>query len=84
MRIRSFVLLPAAIYMLIYFFALEATGFTGDIYADPSRAVFRKLGMTNESLKGTPKGEKKRSYVTSVLSNVFKSVWVNTILLGAG
>ncbi|KAH8111977.1 AhpC/TSA antioxidant enzyme-domain-containing protein [Phellopilus nigrolimitatus] len=51
------------------------TGFTGDIYADPSRELYRKLNMTVETLAGTPAGEQKRSYVTGALSNVLKSIW---------
>ena len=58
----------------------ENTGFSGDIYANPSRDLFRQLGMTIETLAGTPKGEEKRSYVTGVLANVLKSIWVRNSL----
>lgn len=56
--------------------SVEDTGFTGEMYAEPSRELYRKLGMTIENLNGPPAGEQKRSYVTGVLSNVMKSIWV--------
>ncbi|KAJ3502830.1 hypothetical protein NMY22_g18453 [Coprinellus aureogranulatus] len=53
----------------------ETTGFTGDIYADPSRKVFRGLGMI-ENLKGLPSGEKAPSYLKGrgVLANTLTSI----------
>lgn len=56
---------------------LENAPFNGDIYAEPTRELYHKLGMTTETLAGTPKGEQKRSYVTSVLGNVLKSIWAS-------
>ncbi|KAL5519655.1 hypothetical protein ACEPAH_1338 [Sanghuangporus vaninii] len=55
------------------------TGFTGNIYADPSRELYRKLGMTTENLKTTPTGQKKRSYVPETVSSVLKSIWKGPI-----
>ncbi|KAG6916691.1 hypothetical protein DXG01_005758 [Tephrocybe rancida] len=42
----------------------EMTHFTGPIYADPSRTIYRALGMTVENVKPTPSGEVRRSYLT--------------------
>ncbi|KAL5494569.1 hypothetical protein ACEPAI_30 [Sanghuangporus weigelae] len=55
------------------------TGFTGNIYADPSRELYRKLGMTTENLKITPTGQKKRSYVPETVPSVLKSIWKGPI-----
>lgn len=52
------------------------TGFSGTIYADPSRVLYRKLGMTIENLQATPAGEEKRSYVSGMLSTTLRSIWV--------
>ncbi|KAF9445750.1 hypothetical protein P691DRAFT_734467 [Macrolepiota fuliginosa MF-IS2] len=41
----------------------QQTGFTGPIYADPSRKVYHALGMNIERLAVTPASEKKRSYL---------------------
>lgn len=41
----------------------ETSGFQGDVYADPSRAVFRAMGMTLENLKLNPPEEKRASYL---------------------
>ena len=60
------------------FLATEMTGFKGDIFADPSRELYHKLGMTTENLKFTPAGQEKKSYVpSSFWLNVVKSNWVN-------
>lgn len=56
----------------------ETTGFNGDIYADPSRELYHKLGMTTENLKTTPAGQQKRSYVPGMVSNVLKSIWASS------
>ncbi|KAI5120579.1 hypothetical protein M0805_002529 [Coniferiporia weirii] len=56
------------------------TGFKGEIYADPSREMYRKLDMTIETLSGAPAGEQKRSYVTNALSNALKSIWKGPIM----
>lgn len=55
----------------------ENTGFLGPIYADPSRGVYHALGMTHESLKTTPSGESKPSYLAghSRIGSVAHSVW---------
>ncbi|EMD31125.1 hypothetical protein CERSUDRAFT_69555 [Gelatoporia subvermispora B] len=53
----------------------ETTGYAGELYADPSRALYRTLGLI-ENLNITPAGEEKRSYLTrSLLGNVMKSIW---------
>ncbi|KAL5536151.1 CCT3 [Sanghuangporus sanghuang] len=62
--------------------AQENTGFTGNIYADPSRELYRKLGMTTENLKATPTGQKKRSYVPGSVSNVLKRPITHPLQLG--
>ncbi|KAF8880384.1 AhpC/TSA antioxidant enzyme-domain-containing protein [Mucidula mucida] len=54
----------------------QDTKFTGKIYADPSRKLYRSLGMTVENLSGTPSGETKRSYIkTSTLTNALQSIY---------
>jgi len=54
----------------------ETTGFEGEMYADPSRALYKCLGLT-ESLDRTPAGQEKRSYLTgrSFMGNLVKSIW---------
>ena len=56
---------------MIYTF-IENTGFFGEIYADPTRALYHTLGMTIESLALTPKGEEKKSYVGPLLSTTLR------------
>ena len=57
----------------------EQTGFSGDVYADPSRDLYQAFGLI-ENLKGTPTGQSRRSYLTrGVLGNVFKSIWVSQV-----
>ncbi len=41
----------------------ETTGFGGEIYTDPTRELYHKLGMTIGSVKTTPAGEERRSYL---------------------
>jgi len=54
----------------------EGTNFNGKIFADPSRELYKSLGMTIENLQGTPKGEKPRSYLPSgLLTNILSSIW---------
>ncbi|KAF8983685.1 AhpC/TSA antioxidant enzyme-domain-containing protein [Cyathus striatus] len=55
----------------------ETTGFPDvGIYADPKRDVYHALGMTTETLKGTPSGEQKKSYLTmGVVKNALLSIW---------
>ncbi|KAG6887469.1 hypothetical protein C0995_014998 [Termitomyces sp. Mi166 len=54
----------------------EMTTFSGPIYADPSRSLYRTLGMKIEKLEGTPSGLKRKSYVTvSPLKNALQSIW---------
>lgn len=49
---------------------LQGPSFTGLIYADPDRALYRTVEM-KENLKGTPTGEKKRGYLQEgVVQNV--------------
>lgn len=51
--------------------------FPGPIYADPSRTLYRTLGMGIENLDGTPKGEMRKSYLTQgVIINALQSIWV--------
>ncbi|THH14665.1 hypothetical protein EW146_g5692 [Bondarzewia mesenterica] len=53
----------------------ETTGFQGEIYADPTRRLYHALGMTLESLKQTPAGQEKRSYLQDGLfQNVINSI----------
>lgn len=55
----------------------ELTDFKGELYSDPSRSLFRALGMTLETLDMTPSGAQKKSYLKrGYTSNVLKSVWV--------
>ena len=55
---------------------IDNTGLSGGIYADPSRDLYRALGLI-ESLGTTPAGQRKRSYlVRSTIGNTFKSIWV--------
>ncbi|KAF9477037.1 hypothetical protein BDN70DRAFT_881682 [Pholiota conissans] len=54
----------------------EMTKFEGPIYADPTRTLYHTLGMDVETLKGTPKGETKRSYLTvGGFTNAMLSIW---------
>lgn len=56
---------------------LELTAFTGSIYADPSRALYRILGMNIENKDATPKGETRKSYLTqNAFAIAVKSIWV--------
>jgi len=56
--------------------AVELTGFEGPILADPSRNLYRMLGMM-EHMAGTPAGVPKKSYLTGgTVSNIFSSIWV--------
>lgn len=58
----------------------ETTGFEGEIYADPSRALYHALGMTIETLAGTPKDQEKKSYLSaSFMKNLFSSIAVQYI-----
>ncbi|KAI0321204.1 AhpC/TSA antioxidant enzyme-domain-containing protein [Amylostereum chailletii] len=47
----------------------DEMGFTGEIYANPDRSLYRALGMV-ESLARAPAGEEKRSYLQHV--GIFK------------
>jgi len=49
----------------------EITGFHGEVYADPSRSTFRVLELISglQGLTLTPKGQKKKSYMTQVTNN---------------
>ncbi|TDL19363.1 hypothetical protein BD410DRAFT_792170 [Rickenella mellea] len=50
------------------------TGFTGPIYTDPTRKLYRALGMTRESMAGPASGAPKRSYVRGVFSVTMRSI----------
>ncbi|TFK19670.1 hypothetical protein FA15DRAFT_708771 [Coprinopsis marcescibilis] len=68
-------------------FYQETTGFKGPIYADPSRALYRALGMTLETLARQPADVPRPSYLstTSVVQNLFTSIGKivrNPFLLG--
>ncbi|KAH9830416.1 AhpC/TSA antioxidant enzyme-domain-containing protein [Rhodofomes roseus] len=53
----------------------ETTGYKGEMYADPSRALYKALGLV-ESLEVTPAGQQRKSYLTkSILSNALQSIW---------
>lgn len=55
----------------------ETTGFIGDVYANPSRSLYKALGLV-ENLQKTPAGQNKRSYLTKgLLSNIFQSIMVS-------
>ncbi|KAF7784882.1 hypothetical protein Agabi119p4_1047 [Agaricus bisporus var. burnettii] len=52
------------------------TNLQGDIFTDPTRNLYRALGMNIENLETTPSGEKKRSYIKkSAVSGILSSVW---------
>jgi len=57
--------------------SLDSTGFKGAIYAEPTRELYRTLGMTLETLARTPKGEERKSYLTlGPLMTALTSTWV--------
>jgi len=53
---------------------LVNSSFPGTVYADPSRELFKALGMTIESLKRTPEGEKPKSYVGGLIAVSLRSI----------
>ncbi|KIK06323.1 hypothetical protein K443DRAFT_674311 [Laccaria amethystina LaAM-08-1] len=54
----------------------ETTGFKGRIFADPTRTLYRELGMDIESLERTPAGQERRSYlVLGAFANATQSIW---------
>lgn len=62
---------------ILPFSIAEITKFQGPIYADPTRQVYRALGMNLETLAQTPAGQPKRSYLTSGnITNIVRSIWV--------
>ncbi|KAK7437271.1 hypothetical protein VKT23_018716 [Stygiomarasmius scandens] len=53
----------------------EETGFKGEIYAEPTRAIYRELGMIS-NMGGTPQGEERKSYLKrGPLFNALRSIW---------
>ncbi|PPQ92480.1 hypothetical protein CVT25_010425 [Psilocybe cyanescens] len=55
---------------------IKATKFSGLFYADPTRKLYRTLGMDIENVDKTPAGEQKRSYLTlGSFSNLMMSLW---------
>ncbi|KAJ3557469.1 hypothetical protein NM688_g1460 [Phlebia brevispora] len=54
----------------------ETTGFTGPIYANPSRDLFRHFNLV-ENLARTPSDQPKKSYLAghSTLGNAIDSIW---------
>jgi len=58
----------------------ETAGYQGPIYADPSRELYRTLGMNIETFATTPAGQQKRSYLTmNPLANTIQSIWASLI-----
>ncbi|KAG6879123.1 hypothetical protein C0992_005010 [Termitomyces sp. T32_za158] len=58
---------------------INTTNFSGPIFADPDRSLYRALGMNIEKLAGTPSGQQRKSYITmSPLKNALQSIWVCT------
>lgn len=55
---------------------IETTGFTGTIYADPTRDLYHALGMDIESLKMAPSDQRKSYLRSGTLSNALRSIWV--------
>ncbi|KAF8636749.1 hypothetical protein AX16_010953 [Volvariella volvacea WC 439] len=54
----------------------ETTGFNGRILADPTRELYQSLGMTIQTIRRTPAGEERKSYlVSSPTAIVLGSVW---------
>jgi hypothetical protein len=52
------------------------TGFQGSILADPSRTLYKTLGMI-ENLVTRPRDAEKKGYVAKgMLSNIMCSIWV--------
>jgi hypothetical protein len=49
----------------------EITGFTGEIYTDPSRTTFRTLALVSglQSFTMTPPGQTRKSYMSRVPGN---------------
>ncbi|KAH6901648.1 AhpC/TSA antioxidant enzyme-domain-containing protein [Coprinopsis sp. MPI-PUGE-AT-0042] len=51
---------------------VQASGFHGPIYADPTRELFRAMGMTLENLKLNPSKERRAAYLKG--QNIFQIV----------
>ena len=61
----------------------EITDFRGPIYADPTRQLYRTLGMTIETFRVTPAGVEQKSYLhRNRLSNTLYSIWVRFVSMG--
>ena len=59
------------------------TDFRGPIYADPTRKLYRTLGMTIETFQVTPAGTERKSYLRkNRLSNALHSIWVRVASMG--
>lgn len=61
----------------------EVTGFKGEVYTDPSRSTFRTLDLVCgfQGLSLTPRGQKKKSYITKVTNNTAWYAFRNLIRL---
>jgi hypothetical protein len=56
----------------------ETTDFQGQMYADPTRQLYRVLGMSFGSLKTTPEGVSRKSYLrSSCFYTALQSIWVS-------
>ncbi|KAG7095672.1 hypothetical protein E1B28_006389 [Marasmius oreades] len=56
----------------------ERTGFSGKIYAEPTRVLYRSLGMDIETLATTPADQERPSYLAATgsrLKNALVSTW---------
>ncbi|KAH6901647.1 AhpC/TSA antioxidant enzyme-domain-containing protein [Coprinopsis sp. MPI-PUGE-AT-0042] len=65
----------------------ETSTFHGPIYADPTRALFRTLGMTYDTLATNPPEETRASYLGikstwDLVSSSWNRGWKNTNLVG--
>ena len=57
----------------------ETTGFKGRVFADPTRTLYRELGMDIESLERTPAGQERKSYlVLGAFANATQSILVGS------
>ncbi|KAH6889506.1 AhpC/TSA antioxidant enzyme-domain-containing protein [Coprinopsis sp. MPI-PUGE-AT-0042] len=65
----------------------EASGFKGPIYADPTRTLFRALGMTYDTIATAPEQEARASYLGTKTNQELRSsswlrAWLNPGLIG--
>ncbi|KAH7920370.1 hypothetical protein BV22DRAFT_808796 [Leucogyrophana mollusca] len=65
----------------------EVTNLQSPIYADPTRALYRALGVTTENLATTPARQERRSYlrkgdVANALASIWRGPFKNPSLMG--